>query len=223
MKTKIISIAIGATVFVVSNIFGYNIYKDADNQNVENLKSENTISNLAQYVDEEKDVVKGMTENFEEGMAENSEKVMTENSEKVMTNTKSEDDVNSQNSGTNIYTYNENKTSNTENKQVNINQNNEYNVNDNKTYESKNTSQNTEQKKSISKFTVFRCGDEATEDDKDGFLIDKKGIPVCDLYTFGDFYAKFNYIIDFDLNNKTASVRIEYEDGAVRAGPKNLI
>lgn len=202
MKTKIISIAIGATVFVVSNIFGYNVYKNANNQNAENLKLENTESNFVQYaddVDEKKEVIKEMTENSAE----------------ELTNPKSEDDVNSQNNGknggtniTNTYTYNENKTSNTENKQVNANQNNEYNINDNKPDESKNTSQNTEQKKSVSKFTVSRCGDESIGDE-DGMYIDEVGLPVGDVDWFGVGSAKFLYSIDFDLNNKTASVKMD--------------
>lgn len=190
MKMKIISIVVSSIIFISSSIVGYNIYKDTESKKAESLKTETAQVSATQTENDTEE--KADKEELEENKVENQEEVKENKEETKDVQENKKDNTEKETSSGKItekvsVSQNDQSKNNEQNTKTNV----DNNVVDNK--------QNQEQNKSVSKFTVYRCGANVASKD-DMFYNDEFGYPIG-MVGSEDIWM---YYIDFNLDKKTA-------------------
>lgn len=191
MKMKIISIVVSSIIFISSSIVGYNIYKDTESKKAESLKTETAQVSATQTENDTEE--KADKEELEENKVENQEEVKENKEETKDVQENKKDNTEKETSSGKITE----KVNN--NEKVSVSQNDQSKNNEQNTKTNVDNKQNQEQNKSVSKFTVYRCGANVASKD-DMFYNDEFGYPIG-MVGSEDIWM---YYIDFNLDKKTA-------------------
>lgn len=191
MKMKIISIVVSSIIFISSSIVGYNIYKDTESKKAESLKTETAQVSATQTENDTEE--KADKEELEENKVENQEEVKENKEETKDVQENKKDNTEKETSSGKITE----KVNN--NEKVSVSQNDQSKNNEQNTKTNVDNKQNQEQNKSVSKFTVYRCGANVASKD-DMFYNDEFGYPIG-MVESEDIWM---YYIDFNLDKKTA-------------------